>query len=174
MKKISISLFFLVFLDIYAQVEPPNYNFSIRKFEEFKIGNTFEKIDKQYKKGSFKVSDKNGLIVMRYNIEHLRYKFPIFVNFYQGKVVDYVARLPSYFIHDVFHQSLINSFGKQDKYFKVENNALYIWKNEKNMKFTYSGTCTITCFPIFFAMEPVKIPDNIPNYQSILRSYLLK
>jgi hypothetical protein len=81
----------------------------------------------------------------------LRYKFPVFVQVANGQVLDFFARLPAYFLHDVFHQSLINRYGKQDLYFKKDSNAIYIWNDEEGIRFTYSGGCTINCFPIYFA-----------------------
>ena len=112
-------------------------------------------INKNYK--SNEVVFKSGAFVTyKYYVEHIRYKFPIFVQTINGQVTDFYARLPYYFLHDIFHQSLINRFGNQDFYKKTEESAIYVWKNKNNFKHIYSGACTITCFPIFYSVVPVQ------------------
>ena len=106
----------------------------------------------------------------KFQIEHIRYRFPILVQFHKDIVTDFHAKLPSYFLHDIFHQSLINRIGVQDVYKKVEEQAIYIWNNKKNRKHYYSGACTITCFPIFYAVQNLdqKLPeDYIPLLQKL-------
>ena len=91
---------------------------------------------------------------MRFYVKQLRYRFSVMVQIEGNKVVDFFATLPSYFLHDVFHQSLINRLGKQTRYFYQENSAVYLWKNKKGIDFIYRATCTITCFPIYLAGRP--------------------
>lgn len=145
---IFIALFVPYFC--YGIVIPPNYDFSLKKLDIFKPGSNKKEIEKKYKKG-----DKIDDTTTKYYVEHLRYKFPIFVQYEGEKVSDYFAKLPSYFLHDVFHQSLINKIGKQNKYLKQNQNALYIWNNKDGNKYVYAATCTITCFPIYLAVMKV-------------------
>ena len=147
-----------------AKVDPPNYNFSLDALAPFRPESSFEEIKKALGEG-VTIKKTNNTTIVRYYVAHLRYKFPIFIQLYQGKVVEFFARLPSYFLHDIFHQSLINRLGKQDFYSRQNNNAIYIWKNKENCKHTYSGSCTITCFPLYYSQISLNPP---PNYNSLI------
>lgn len=151
LKAAFLSLLFLT-NTLSAKVEPPNYNFSLNKFDEYMPGNILPK-----EKQKHLTFNKNGFKTHKIYIEHIRYKFPLFVQTKDNKIVDFFARLPAYFIHDLFHQSLINKLGNQDVYKKVEEQAVYVWKNKNNLRHYYSGACSITCFPIYYA---VKISGN--------------
>ena len=35
----------------------------------------------------------------------------------------------------------------------ASGNYYLIWKNEKGLKHSYNGVCSITCFPVFYAVE---------------------
>ena len=158
---------------VLCKVDPPNYNFSLDRLNQFKPGNSKEEIEKENKKGEI-IEQQGERAVIKYYITHLRYKFPIFVQFYQGKVLDYYARLPQYFLHDVFHQSLINRFGKQNKYFKKEESALYQWENKENMKIVYHAACTITCFPIYLSMitmTTTQATTDLTSYRPLIETF---
>jgi hypothetical protein len=118
----------------------------------------------KYKEVIFK-SDQ--YITYKFYVAHIRYKFSILVQFNNGVVTDFHARLPQYFLHDIFHQSLINRLGPQDIYKKKEEQAIYIWKNKKNMRHHYTGACTITCFPIYYAVKQLGNNTN-GEFKSIL------
>ncbi|MDC1175480.1 hypothetical protein OAT67_08780 [Bacteriovoracaceae bacterium] len=143
-----IVLFSLVLSSTFAEVDPPNYNFSLDSLKIFFPGKNFAEIQKKYPK-SEKVEGNQKDGIYKYYVAQIRYKFPVFVQYKNSQVVDFYARLPSYFLHDVFHQSMINRYGKQDQYFKKLNSAVYIWNNEDGIRFTYSGSCTINCFPMY-------------------------
>jgi len=153
-----------------GKVDAPNYNFSLDQLNQFKPGSPKDEIDKNNKNGEL-IEQRGERAVIKYYVAHLRYKFPIFVQFYQGKVIDYYARLPQYFLHDVFHQSLINRFGKQNKYFKKEESAHYEWENKDNMKIVYHGACTITCFPIYLAVMTVQAPPDMGSYRPLIETF---
>lgn len=170
MRNLILFLLFLASLQLHAKVTPPNYNFSLDSLKFFKPGSTRESFEKKHGKGEV-WKEKNKTIILKYYIAQIRYKFPVFVQVFDGKVVDFFARLPTYFLHDIFHQSIINRIGKQDKYFRIENNALYKWSNIKGIDYIYSGTCTITCFPIFYSEALVKPPVNMKNYLSLIEQF---
>ena len=167
---IFICTFFACFA--YSKVDPPNYDFSVDKFQLFMPGAKLADIEKVYKvkELSFK---QNQFKTYKFYIEHIRYRFPIFVQFNGNTVTDFHARLPAYFLHDVFHQSLINRLGKQDIYKKVEEQALYLWKNKNGKKHVYSGGCSITCFPIYYAVKPVQHKFG-NGYVSLLEKFQTK
>jgi hypothetical protein len=75
-------------------------------------------------------------------------------------ILDFFAILPSYFLHDLFHQALINRLGKQSSYIKKETAALYIWKTSDGLTHYYQGTCTINCFPEFYSVVGAKFPPG--------------
>ena len=165
----KLFLFFLLSfsLNLHAEVKPANYDFSLESLKVFKPGSTREAFEKKYGKGVV-WKEQNKTVVLKYYVAQIRYKFPVFVQIYDGKVVDFFARLPTYFLHDLFHQSIINRVGKQDKYFRIENNALYKWVNKKGIDYTYSGTCTITCFPIFYSEALSKPPSGMNSYKPLV------
>jgi hypothetical protein len=171
MRLLYLSIFYLISIDsVLAKIEPPNYNFSVDKFQDFMPDKKISQINIKYP-GKKEVIFKQGpYTTYKYYIEHVRYKFAVLVQTINGTVTDFHARLPQYFLHDIFHQSLINRFGKQDFYKKTEESAIYVWKNKDNIKHVYSGTCTITCFPIFYAVK--KVEHKYGNsYKSLLEKF---
>lgn len=161
MRKLTFFLIFTILACLSeAKVDPPNYNFSLDKFNDFMPGSSLADIQKIHGEGT-KISEGQGGIIYRFHVSHIRYKFPVFVQLKGSKVGDFFARLPSYFLHDVFHQSLINRIGAQNKYYKKENNAVYIWDNVSGNTHIYSGSCTITCFPIYYAVHPKGTTDTL-------------
>ena len=144
---IFIAFYFLV-NPANALVTPKNYDFTYDKFKEFYPGVELSSIKKNYP--NLKLIKKDAsLSLYEVDIVHIRYKFPLYFQIKENKVVDFYAKLPSYFIHDIFHQSLINRFGMQSKFVSNDGTAYYIWQNAEGLIITYSGACTITCFPVF-------------------------
>lgn len=142
----------MMYQQLNAKVEAPNYNFSLDTLADFYPEKKRDDIEKLHGKGEV-MSKTGGVETIKYYVAHIRYKFPVIVQMKDGKVLDFFAKLPSYFLHDIFHQSLVNRMGKQNTYKKVGEEAVYIW--EKNsLKHVYSGACTITCFPIFYTVFP--------------------
>ena len=146
-------LYFLSGQDIQGQVIPPNYNFSLNALRVFYPGQPLRGIIRRYGRGEI-IKQQESTRLMRFYVKHLRYQFSVMVQIQENKVVDFLATLPSYFLHDVFHQSLINRYGKQNRYFHQETSAVYLWKNKNGIDFIYRATCTITCFPIYLAGRP--------------------
>ena len=108
----------------------------------------------------------------KYYITHVRYKFAIQVQFHKGIVTDFHARLPQYFLHDIFHQSLINRLGKQDIYKNENEHSIYIWKKAKNRRHYYAGACTITCFTLYYAVK--NLDQVLPQeYTSVIQQLKL-
>lgn len=153
-----------------GQIEPPNYNFSLDTLGDFYPGKKFEAIKQKYGKGEIEFN-KGASVIYKFYVSHIRYKFPVFVNVFKGESVGFFARLPSYFLHDVFHQSLINRYGKQDEYSKVGNAANYTWNNKNNLKIIYQGQCTLTCFPMYISGEMVAPPEGYPGTTDILKEF---
>jgi hypothetical protein len=151
LKTTLIIYLFIFSFSSFAKVDPPNYDFSLKKLQNFMPGKTFGGIKKTYPKSELYSKNKNSEIY-KYYISHFRYKFPVFVQFKNKVVTDFFARLPSYFSHDIFHQSLINRYKLQDKYNKYEESAVYTWNNIKGNRHIYFGSCTITCFPIYYTV----------------------
>lgn len=143
-----------MFQHLNAKVEAPNYNFSLDTLNDFHPNKKKENLDKKYGKAEV-MSESNGVQTLKYYVAHIRYKFPVIVQTRDGIVLDFFARLPNYFLHDVFFQSLINRIGKQNSYKRVGEEAIYQWE-KKPLKHVYSAACTITCFPIFYTVFPLE------------------
>jgi hypothetical protein len=153
------SFFYLIFVfSVQAKVDPPNYDFSLENLKPFFPGESKQALIAKHGEGLIL---KNGFVeTRRFYVSQIRYKFPVVVTFYQDQVVDMFATLPSYFLHDIFHQSLINRFGKQDKFINYNGTALYTWANKDNKNLNYSSTCTITCFPLYFSASMANPPQG--------------
>ena len=151
--------FFIVPKNANSKIDPPNYNFSFEELAIFKPGTILSDIQKKYGEGE--IMDKNVTVELRkFYVTHLRYKFPVIVQFFEGKVVDSYARLPSYFLHNVFHQTLIDKLGPQKSYLNKDGTSKYQWKDTQGISYLYEGACTITCFPIFFYMQLETFPKG--------------
>lgn len=144
------------FQPLNAKIEAPNYNFSVDTLGDFAPGSSIDTIEKKYGKGSME-RNSGGAATVKFFVAHLRYKFPVLVQVKDGVVLDMYARLPSYFLHDVFLQSLVNRIGKQTSFKRTGEHAHYVWVT-KDARHVYDGACTITCFPIFYAVEKTDSP----------------
>lgn len=149
-----------IFQPLNAKVEAPNYNFSIETLENFypdkKIADAQTKFGKPEE-----MSSKGEIQTLKFMVAQIRYKFPVIVHVKEGVIEDMFAKLPSYFLHDLFFQSIVNRLGKQTEYKKTMEEAFYVWKT-KDFKYIYSASCTITCFPIFYSVERIeKITPSI-------------
>lgn len=146
----KLLILFLLTFSAHGKVDPPNYNFSLDQLQEFTPGTPLETFLKKYPKAK-KVSGSESLGLYKAHVDHLRYYFPVFVQVEDNKIVDFFAKLPQYFLHNVFHYSLVEKLGMQNVYKKVEAQAVYIWKQDK-LTHVYTGACTITCFPIYYTV----------------------
>lgn len=162
----------MMFQPLNAKVEAPNYNFSLDTLADFFPRKNPLELDKKYGKPTI-MGTLTGVDTVKYEVAHIRYKFPVIVQLKDGKVHDFFARLPNYFLHDVFFQSLVNRMGKQKSYKKYGEEAVYTWEKD-SLKHVYSASCTITCFPIFYTVFPIektagikplieKMKEAVPN-----------
>jgi hypothetical protein len=135
-----------MFQPLNAKVEPPNYDFSLTALDPFLPGKNVAEAGK-----GEPVHSTNGMKTVKFMVAHIRYKFPVIVQEKGGIINDFFARLPSYFLHDLFFQSLVNRYGKQTSYKRVGEEAVYSWDKDGNTH-VYSAACTITCFPIFYSV----------------------
>jgi hypothetical protein len=141
----------IMFQPLNAKVEAHNSNFRIETLQDFFPGKNSADLDAKYGKAEL-MSKEKGILTFKYFVKDRSYKFPVIVNVNGGIIEDFLARLPSYFLHDVFFQSIINKYGKQTTYNKVGEEAHYVWQ-QSPLKHIYSAACTITCFPVFYAVE---------------------
>lgn len=130
-----------------AKVEAPNYHFSLDEFNRYLPGQSIEPSSGQF----LSMIKKNSTHLLQGKIKKERYLIPFFITVEENKIIDFYGKLPSYFLHDVFFQSLITRFGKQTSYKMKDEHAVYTWEL-KDLAITYSATCTITCFPIFLSI----------------------
>lgn len=140
-----------MFQPLNAKVEAPNYDFSVDALADFYPGKQISALETKFGKGE-EMSRENGVLTQKFYVAQVRYKFPVIVQSRDGEIEDFFARLPSYFLHDGFLQSLVSRFGKQSSYKKSREEAFYVWE-QNSQKHVYSAACTITCFPIFYAVQ---------------------
>ncbi len=145
-------------LDIVALVTPQNYNFSLDNLAPYYPNQKFSELIKT-KKGAELIRENGETKLYRFYVAQLRYKFPVFVQVQNDTILDTFAKLPTYFLHDLFHQSLIDRYGQQNYYKKKEMSALYRWDKLPDFTITYLGSCTITCFPQYLSIATKKQQD---------------
>ena len=151
----------MMFQPLNAKVEKPNYDFSIESLNDFFPGKSISSINPKHGK-SVEANVIGKVKTLKYQVEQISYKFPVLVQEKDGVILDFFAKLPSYFLHDIFLQSLVNKLGKQTTYKKTGEEAFYIWE-AGGLKHIYSAACTITCFPIFYAVQPAKTEKTSPS-----------
>jgi hypothetical protein len=135
---------------VQAQIIPPNYDFSFEQLEVFWPEQSLEQMIARH--GAFEtLQEQGGHRLVRFSVEQLRYRFGVFVELRDDTVLGFFASLPSYFLHDLFHQGLINRFGPQDQFRHVDSTSVYRWRDARGYALTYTGACTITCFPVYIA-----------------------
>lgn len=167
-----VSLKFLLFMGlllsfstrIYAEIKPPNYDFTFASLGPFLPGGTLEKIksDKTIQSDIFE--DNGNLKILRIKLKRANYHIDVYVQTKDDKITDMFARLPQHFIHDIFLADLQKKYKKQDKYVQKDMNALYVWMNRDGNNIIYQGSCSITCFPMF--VEVVSADKSVvPLYQ---------
>ena len=144
-----------MFQPLNAKVEAPNYHFNLDSLNDFFPNKPITEVEKKFGKGEI-VNETAGLRTIKFVVKEARYQFPVIVQIQNEEVSDFFARLPSYFLHDVFFQSLVNRLGKQTSYKKIGEEAYYTW-DLKPLKHVYSAACTITCFPIFYSVHPIEM-----------------
>lgn len=147
---LKLTLIPLLIIAIQAKVDPPNYNFSLEKLAPFAPESSFEEIKTLYPKYE-KVTLKGGVQAFKVYVEHDRYRFPLYFQVSGDSVTNYYARLPQYFLLNIFHQTLFVKYGLQDTFKKLDEHAVYLWKNAEGRRILMVGECTITCFPNFIA-----------------------
>ncbi len=152
-----------------AKVVPPNYDFSLDSLAGFFPGQAVSALAAKHGQPE-KLGDEGGSLTLRYQVAMPMYKFPVVVQAQGDKILDMHATLPSYFLHDVFLQSLVNRWGKQQKYVRVDEEAFYQWKDAEK-EVSYGASCTITCFPVYLSVAPAadKAPSGFKPWRERLR-----
>lgn len=142
-----------MFQPLNAKVDPPNYKFDLKTFDDFFPDRPVDILKKKFLENEV-LSKQSDITTNKYLLKEKNYFLKVFTQERGNKVEDFFVRLPSYFLHDVFFQSLVNRYGKQKIYKKQNEEALYIWE-DKDLKHVYSAVCTITCFPVFYSVEKI-------------------
>jgi hypothetical protein len=126
-------------------------------------------IDKVNKSGTHQFGKDRGTI-WKYKVSHLRYVFDMYIQFQDEIVTDIYVMLPSYFLHDIFHQTIIDKYGMQDKYLNENEHSIYVWSKVKGMRVFYEAACTIQCFPIYYSVVGLEIVKNMNGFTPIIQA----
>ena len=151
-------------LPVFAEIKPPNYDFTFDSLKPFLPGGKFAnlKSDKTIQSDIF---ENNGnLKIFRIKLKRANYNIDVYIQTREDIIIDMYVRLPQHFIHDIFLADLQKKYKKQDKYVQKDMNALYVWINREGNNIIYQGSCSITCFPMF--IEVVGTDKSVvPFYQ---------
>jgi hypothetical protein len=150
-------------LQTHASISTPNYEFTIKTLENFLPSKPSESLKKENPK--FDIIEDNGENkTLRFNFKTKNYSLDIYTQIKKDTIVDTYVRLPQYFNHDLFLKELQTKWKKQDKYFRKDQSAYFVWKNRDQMNILYMGSCSITCFPMF--IEFTNLDKNQETFYS--------
>jgi hypothetical protein len=165
-------LFLLISFYLYAEITPPNYDFTLKSLEIFYPGKPIEEVKKLNPK--YKTIEDNGdAKLFLFQIKKANYKLDIYTQVKKDQITDLYVRLPQHFIHDIVLKDLQKTWKKQDRFVRKDGSALYTWLNRDNFNIIYQGSCSITCFPMFLeivstdkAVKPLynKFNEAVPAY----------
>ena len=147
--------------------------FNYGQLSPFTPGKLVSNIPKSIERSDEEVVMEQALSVQKFYLSHEMYKFPVWVQYFNDRILDFYVRLPSYFLHDTFHQSLINRYGKQQEYVLRDSTAVFKWKNDDYFRI-YSGSCTITCFPIYYAVISKKTEQAPSTYLPLVDQFTIQ
>ena len=147
-----------------SPVDDPVYpQFEFGQLAPFQVGKLVSDIPVQFK--PVEINLKNALKINRYELSHLGYKFPIFVQFAETIILDLFVRLPSYLLHDFFINLLLIITECSKNISSKIRLRFTLWTTNE-VKRVYSGGCTISCFPIFYT--EINNSENRPaDYRSL-------
>ncbi len=99
---------------------------------------------------------------------------PTTVQIEKGNIQDIYVRFPNNFSHDTLLKLLQDKYKKQQRYFKIPNNALYVWNNVdfqgKMVNIIYHGSCTFSCFPMGLHLISANASQN-PSFVSLYQKF---
>ncbi len=170
--KIVILIIALIFLNIQlaqSKVTTPNFDFKLSNLDQYLPGSKKQDIDKNNTTGKHQFGGGRGSI-WKYQVKHQRYFFEMYIQFQDDVVTDFYVMLPSYFLHDIFHQSLITQFGMQDKFLNENEHSIYVWSKVKGMRIFYEAACTIQCFPIYYSVIGLDIVKTMNGFTPIIEA----
>jgi hypothetical protein len=157
---------------IHAEITPPNYDFTLKSIDNFTPGKNIEEVKKENPK--FDVfSDNGSQKILRFKLKRTNYTLDLYTQVKKDIITDVFVRLPQFFIHDLFLADLQKKWKKQDRFVRHDRTAVYVWLNKDNTNIVYSGSCSITCFPLFLeivstdkSVEPmyVKLNEALPRW----------
>jgi hypothetical protein len=140
--------------------------FSLTELSPYLPGNLIDKGKPEIKKAV--VLDKEGdkeILLLKYQLP----KFYLMTNLQieKNEILDSYFRFPNNYSHDIILTLLQKKFGKQTKYYKKNNDALYWWLDKdfdgKTMDIIYHGSCSLSCFPLGLHLIGKKAIENPSN-----------
>lgn len=137
-----------LFIQIHAEITPPNYDFNLSKIEIFFPKKTIEEVKKNYPKIKI-IEDAGDSKIYFIKFQAKEYTLDIYTQVKNEKIIDVYIRLPQYFHHDLVLKELQTNYKKQNSFSRKDGSALYTWLNQNGTNILYHGSCSITCFPMF-------------------------
>lgn len=178
--KIFSLLFFLVFGNLVnAQDTSLTTSFSF-KLENLKIFFPENKLDIKNPKilnlTNLEKEDKKEIILFKY-YESI---YPLIMNaqLINEEITDVYIRFPNNFPHNLVLKNFHDLFGKHDRIYRQDSNALFTWTNKtlegKNIEIIYHGACSLDCFPLgiyLISKKAQKDPSFISLYQKFNKDF---
>lgn len=148
---------------IHAKITPPNYDFTLQTVESFFPSKSVEDIKKNFPK--FQTMEDNGdSKILKIKVVKKEYSFEVYIQSKKDVVTDAYFKMPQYFNHDQLLKMLQDKWKKQDKFKNKDRSSLYVWFNRDQQNILYHGSCSITCFPVFFEVVSSD-PSVTPLYK---------
>jgi len=137
-----------LFIQIHAEITPPNYDFNLSKIEIFFPKKSFEEVKKKHPEIKI-IEDGGDSKIYFIKFQAKEYTLDIYTQVKNEIIIDVYIRLPQYFHHDLVLKELQTNYKKQNSFSRKDGSALYTWLNQNGTNILYQGSCSITCFPMF-------------------------
>lgn len=172
-----MKLFILFFITLSFNINAEFAEFKLNELNPYLPGNVIDKGKPELKKAV--VLDKEGekeILLLKYQLP----KFYLTTNLQveKNEILDSYFRFPNNYSHDIVLTLLQKQFGKQTKYYKKNNDALYWWLDKdfegKTVDVIYHGSCSLTCFPLgihFIGKKAIENPSFTSLYQKFNKDF---
>jgi hypothetical protein len=149
--------------------------YQLSELSSFKIGQSLTKLKLELSTLNFKkikTNDDYHLYKVYFPLGKTLWRSTVYLQIKNDVLIDLLVSFPSDFQHDLIHIELRAMLGTEKEFFKRNQSSLYLWENQEKIIHLYEATCTLTCFPVYWATWDQNQKDKLKEegYKTILES----
>lgn len=164
-------LFFLLAFDVFSQEK--REGFSLDFLSPFLVDTSLEKAVDTHGPGQKMRALTDSLERTRFSVASPGgHTLTLWAQSRGDRIMEFYATFPTQMSGSVVHRALLSRYGKQEKFFKKNEQAIYLWNNADGKKITYSIQCSLTCFPLYLAVWANPPPADLPSFKTTLDSLI--